>query len=85
MALERTVVELEGRANVLEKEAVELRRENGWLKEMIVLKGRNMRVAREATAALSASKPEAEEDEEEEEEENEAGPSRRDDEKDGSK
>ena len=53
MALERTVTELEGRADVLEKEAVELRRENGWLKEMLVLKGRNMRAARDAAAALT--------------------------------
>lgn len=40
MELERTLVELEGRADQLEKEAVELRRENGWLKEMVILKGR---------------------------------------------
>lgn len=40
MELERSVVELEGRADELEKEAVELRRENGWLKEMVILKGR---------------------------------------------
>lgn len=62
MALERTVSELEGRADVLEKEAVELRRENGWLKEMLVLKGRNVRAAREAAAALTSRHEEDEKD-----------------------
>lgn len=38
--MERSIADLEGRAEDLEKEAVELRRENGWLKEMVILKGR---------------------------------------------
>lgn len=65
--LERTVSELEGRADVLEREAVELRRENGWLKEMLVLKGRTVRAAREAAASLGGN---AGEDGEEDEDDN---------------
>ncbi|KDQ54812.1 hypothetical protein JAAARDRAFT_105377, partial [Jaapia argillacea MUCL 33604] len=34
--LERTVSDLTGRAEDLEREATELRRENGWLKEIIM-------------------------------------------------
>ncbi|KAJ3971233.1 hypothetical protein EV361DRAFT_912244 [Lentinula raphanica] len=37
--LERTVSDLSGRADELEKEAADLRRENGWLKEIVMLKG----------------------------------------------
>ncbi|KAJ3782342.1 hypothetical protein GGU10DRAFT_436718 [Lentinula aff. detonsa] len=37
--LERTVSDLSGRADDLEKEAADLRRENGWLKEIVMLKG----------------------------------------------
>ncbi|KAJ3861801.1 hypothetical protein EV359DRAFT_66173 [Lentinula novae-zelandiae] len=37
--LERTVSDLTGRADELEKEAADLRRENGWLKEIVMLKG----------------------------------------------
>ncbi|KAJ4476590.1 hypothetical protein J3R30DRAFT_306591 [Lentinula aciculospora] len=37
--LERTVSDLTGRADDLEKEAADLRRENGWLKEIVMLKG----------------------------------------------
>ncbi|KZT23816.1 hypothetical protein NEOLEDRAFT_1038799, partial [Neolentinus lepideus HHB14362 ss-1] len=33
--LERSVADLAGRAEELEREAAELRRENGWLKEII--------------------------------------------------
>lgn len=32
--------DLEGRAVELEKEASQLRSENGWLKEMVIMKGR---------------------------------------------
>ncbi|KII93718.1 hypothetical protein PLICRDRAFT_35940 [Plicaturopsis crispa FD-325 SS-3] len=39
--LERSVSDLTGRAEELEREAAELRRENGWLKEIVMLKGRN--------------------------------------------
>ncbi|EGO02805.1 hypothetical protein SERLA73DRAFT_176185 [Serpula lacrymans var. lacrymans S7.3] len=41
--LERTVSDLTGRAEELEREASELRRENGWLKEIVLLKGRSVR------------------------------------------
>lgn len=37
--LERSVSDLTGRAEELEREAAELRRENGWLKEIVMLKG----------------------------------------------
>ncbi|KIK98493.1 hypothetical protein PAXRUDRAFT_823784 [Paxillus rubicundulus Ve08.2h10] len=40
--LERTVSDLTGRAEELEREATELRRENGWLKEIVLLKGRKL-------------------------------------------
>jgi len=39
LTLERTVSDLTGRAEELEREATELRRENGWLKEIVMLKG----------------------------------------------
>ncbi|KAF9229547.1 hypothetical protein BS17DRAFT_877013 [Gyrodon lividus] len=38
--LERTLADLTGRAEELEREAADLRRENGWLKEIVLLKGR---------------------------------------------
>ncbi|KAJ7596634.1 hypothetical protein C8J56DRAFT_917925 [Mycena floridula] len=37
--LERSVSDLSGRAEELEREAADLRRENGWLKEIVMLKG----------------------------------------------
>lgn len=40
--MERTVSDLTGRAEELEREATELRRENGWLKEIVMLKGRSL-------------------------------------------
>lgn len=40
IALERTVSDLTGRAEELEREVGDLRQENGWLKEIVVLKGR---------------------------------------------
>ena len=36
--MERTVSDLTGRADELEQEAAGLRRENGWLKEIVMLK-----------------------------------------------
>jgi hypothetical protein len=39
IALERTVSNLTGRAEELEREVGGLRQENGWLKEIVVLKG----------------------------------------------
>lgn len=40
--LERTVGDLTGRTEELEREAADLRRENGWLKEIILLKSRGV-------------------------------------------
>ncbi|KAH0838496.1 hypothetical protein J3R83DRAFT_6812 [Lanmaoa asiatica] len=40
--LERTVADLTGRSEELEREATDLRRENAWLKEIVLLKGRNI-------------------------------------------
>jgi hypothetical protein len=40
--LQRTVDDLVGRAEDLEREAAELRKENSWLKEIVMLKGRNI-------------------------------------------
>lgn len=37
--LERSVSDLTGRAEELEREVTDLRRENGWLKEIVMLKG----------------------------------------------
>ncbi|KAL4068262.1 hypothetical protein V8B97DRAFT_2008957 [Scleroderma yunnanense] len=39
--LERTVADLTGRTEELEREAADLRRENGWLKEIVLLKSRS--------------------------------------------
>ena len=36
--MERTVSDLTGRVGELEQEAADLRRENGWLKEIVMLK-----------------------------------------------
>jgi hypothetical protein len=36
--LERSISDLTGRAGDLEREAADLRRENGWLKEIVMLK-----------------------------------------------
>ena len=38
--LERSITELSGRVEELEREAAELRRENGWLKEIVMLKSK---------------------------------------------
>ncbi|KAG8856298.1 hypothetical protein FRB91_000927 [Serendipita sp. 411] len=38
--IEQNMTVLQRRAENLEKEAVELRRENGWLKEMVIMKGK---------------------------------------------
>jgi hypothetical protein len=39
IALERSVTDLAGRAKELEREVAVLRRENGWLKDIVMLKG----------------------------------------------
>ncbi|KAH9004226.1 hypothetical protein EDB86DRAFT_3072570 [Lactarius hatsudake] len=41
--LERTVTDLTGRVDELEQEAADLRRENGWLKEIVMLKSTRVR------------------------------------------
>ncbi len=41
--LEHTISDLTGRAEELEKQAEDLRRENGWLKEIVILKSRAAR------------------------------------------
>jgi len=40
--LERTISDLSGRVEELEREAGELRRENGWLKEIVMLKSKRL-------------------------------------------
>ena len=40
LSLEQTVSDLSSRAKDLEREAINLRRENTWLKEIIIMKGR---------------------------------------------
>ena len=40
--MERTVSDLTGRVDELEQEAADLRRENGWLKEIVMLKSRRI-------------------------------------------
>ena len=57
IALERTVSDLTGRAEELEREVGDLRRENGWLKEIVMLKGThnlaNNRLALKQAVALA--------------------------------
>ena len=57
IALERAVSDLTGRAEELEREVGDLRRENGWLKEIVVLKGTqnvaNNRLALRQAVALA--------------------------------
>ncbi|EAU93186.2 hypothetical protein CC1G_13211 [Coprinopsis cinerea okayama7 len=56
--LERSVSDLTGRAEELEREVADLRRENGWLKEIVMLKGTRFaaqRMALNQAAALAAN------------------------------
>ena len=57
ITLERTVSDLTGRAEELEREVGDLRRENGWLKEIVMLKGTqnvaNNRLALKQAVALA--------------------------------
>ncbi|KAI0344128.1 hypothetical protein BDW22DRAFT_1302483, partial [Trametopsis cervina] len=49
--LERSITDLSGRVEELEREAAELRRENGWLKEIVMLKSKRIGTqARDADA-----------------------------------
>jgi hypothetical protein len=57
--LERTVSDLSGRTEELEREAAELRRENGWLKEIVLLKGKKL--AASSQLASSAARDSQEE------------------------
>ncbi|KAJ3523580.1 hypothetical protein NM688_g8704 [Phlebia brevispora] len=50
--LERSITDLSGRVEELEREAAELRRENGWLKEIVMLKSK--RFGGQAPAELHA-------------------------------
>ena len=66
MELERSVSDLTGRAEELEREAADLRRENGWLKEIVMLKGARYAASNMANsealaqaAALAASEQRA--------------------------
>ncbi len=42
LTLERSISDLSGRVEELEREAAELRRENGWLKEIVMLKSKRL-------------------------------------------
>ncbi|KAG6820751.1 hypothetical protein H0H93_012015 [Arthromyces matolae] len=53
--LERTVNDLTGRADDLEREAADLRRENGWLKEIVMLKGSRLAGANLASHLMAES------------------------------
>jgi hypothetical protein len=58
IALERAVSDLTGRAEELEREAGDLRQENGWLKEIVVLKGtQNVANNRLALSQAATSAP----------------------------
>lgn len=70
--LERSVSDLAGRAEELEREASELRRENGWLKEIVMLKGRSLSGAGERSRASRGDKDSDSEDQSEESEAGEA-------------
>ncbi|KAF8624881.1 hypothetical protein AX15_005750 [Amanita polypyramis BW_CC] len=54
--LERSVSDLKGRAEELEREVADLRRENGWLKEIVMLKGTHL-AALNLTQQLQALNP----------------------------
>lgn len=53
--MERSVSDLSGRAGELEKEAADLRRENDWLKEIVVLKGNQYAAAASAQQKMALS------------------------------
>jgi len=65
VTLERSVSNLAGRAEELEREAADLRRENGWLKEIVMLKGSRYAATRGQASSqaptLAAGEPEASE------------------------
>jgi hypothetical protein len=53
---------LTGRAEELEQEATELRRENNWLKEIVVLKGARLAAAQSTNRGETANSSPAGED-----------------------
>ncbi|KAF8078316.1 hypothetical protein FPV67DRAFT_1687230 [Lyophyllum atratum] len=53
--LERSVSDLAGRSEDLEREAADLRRENGWLKEIVMLKGSRLAGVNLASHILAES------------------------------
>ncbi|KAF9535473.1 hypothetical protein CPB83DRAFT_841811 [Crepidotus variabilis] len=53
ITLERSVSDLTGRAEELEREVADLRRENGWLKEIVMLKGAQFQVGRSQQQTLN--------------------------------
>ncbi|KAF4605527.1 hypothetical protein EYR40_004313 [Pleurotus pulmonarius] len=55
--LQRSVSDLTGRAEELEKEAADLRRENTWLKEIVMLKGTRVAQMNAARRALAQGQP----------------------------
>ncbi|KIJ45610.1 hypothetical protein M422DRAFT_166226 [Sphaerobolus stellatus SS14] len=58
LELERTVSDLTSRAAELEREATNLRRENSWLKEIVILKGRQNIASSQMAAQETSSHPE---------------------------
>lgn len=55
ITLERSVSNLTGRAEELEREAADLRRENGWLKEIVMLKGSRYAASRGQASSQAAT------------------------------
>jgi len=60
--LERSVADLTGRTEELEREATDLRRENAWLKEIVLLKGRNLSGLNFAQAPAPGYQPHEDQD-----------------------
>ncbi|KAI0052908.1 hypothetical protein FA95DRAFT_1553209 [Auriscalpium vulgare] len=71
--LERTVSDLNGRVDELEQEAADLRRENGWLKEIVMLKSTRTPGQSSSAAGPSNTGKKAEKDSEEESDEDTDG------------
>ena len=56
--LERTISDLSGRVEELEREASELRRENGWLKEIVMLKSKRFNQGSSSAEPVSSQRSE---------------------------
>ncbi|EIW86410.1 hypothetical protein CONPUDRAFT_78771 [Coniophora puteana RWD-64-598 SS2] len=71
--LERTVADLAGRAEELEREAADLRKENSWLKEIVLLRGKALNATStiEGDNKVSSEPADARTDEDEESEDDE--------------